>query len=79
MNEPRSVTPVTVGDIEIEPIEKTIVRVENVCGVTVVVAVKEPVAVVLRSPRGTWRVDLASLEVMSDPAATSGAAGATPR
>ena len=79
MNEPRSGTPVTVGDIEIEPIEKTIVRVENVCGVTVVVAVKEPVAVVLRSPRGTWRVDLASLEVRSDPAATSGAAGATPR
>jgi hypothetical protein len=62
MSGPRSGTPVTVGDIEIEPIERAVVRVENVCGVIVVVAVKEPVAVVLRSPRGTWRVDLASLD-----------------
>ena len=37
-------------------------RVENVCGVIVVVALKEPVAVILRSPHGTWRVDLASLD-----------------
>ena len=62
MSEPRSGTPVTVGDLEIEPIERSVVRVEHVCGVIVVVAVKEPVAVILRSPRGTWRVDLASLE-----------------
>ena len=62
MSEPRSGTPVTVGDLEIEPIERSVVRVEHVCGVTVVVAVKEPVAVIFRSPRGTWRVDLASLE-----------------
>ena len=62
MSEPRSGTPVTVGDLEIEPIERSVVRVENVCGVIVVVAVKEPVAVVLRSPRGTWRVDVATLE-----------------
>ena len=60
MSEPRSGTPVTVGDLEIEPIERSVVRVENVCGVIVVVALKEPVAVILRSPRGTWRVDLAS-------------------
>jgi hypothetical protein len=62
MSEPRSGTPVTVGDLEIEPIERSVVRVENVCGVIVVVAVKEPVAVIFRSPQGTWRVDLASLE-----------------
>lgn len=63
MSEPRPGTPVTVGDLEIEPIEKTVVRVENACGVIVVVALKEPVAVILRSPRGTWRVTLASLDV----------------
>jgi len=62
MSEPRPGTPVTVGDLEIEPIERSVVRVENVCGVIVVVAVKEPVAVIIRSPEGTWRVDLASLE-----------------
>jgi len=62
MSEPRSGTPVIVGDLEIEPIEKTVVRIENICGVIVAVALKEPVAVILRSPRGTWRVDLASLE-----------------
>ena len=62
MSEPRPGKRVTVGDLEIEPIERIVVRVENVCGVIVVVALKEPVAVILRSPRGTWRVDLASLE-----------------
>ena len=54
--------PVTVGDLEIEPIEKVIVRVEKVCGALVVVVLKEPVAVVLRSSSGTWRVDLADLD-----------------
>ena len=62
MSAQRSGTPVTVGDLEIEPIERVVVRVEHVCGVLVAVALKEPVAVILRSPRGTWRVDLASLE-----------------
>ena len=57
----RSGTPVTVGDLEIEPIERAVVRVENISGVFVVVALKEPVAVILRSPRGTWRVNLESL------------------
>ena len=51
MSEPRSGKPVTVGDLEIEPIERVVVRVENVCGVIVVVALKEPVAVILRSPQ----------------------------
>jgi hypothetical protein len=53
---------VTVGELEIEPIERAVLRVEHVCGVIVVVALKEPIAVILRSPRGTWRVDLASLD-----------------
>jgi hypothetical protein len=63
MSEERAGTSVTVGDLEIEPIERAVVRVENVCGVIVAIALKEPVAVILRSPRGTWRVDLASLDV----------------
>lgn len=62
MSEPRSGTPVTIGDLEIEPIERAVVHVEHACGVIVVVAVKEPVAVILRSPRGTWRVVLRSLD-----------------
>lgn len=60
MSETRSGTPVTVGDLEIEPIEQSVVRVEHARGVFVVVARKEPVAVIVRSPRGTWRVELAT-------------------
>jgi hypothetical protein len=62
MTRQQSGTPVTFGDLEIEPIERTLVRVENACGVLVAVALKEPVAGTLRSPRGTWRVDLTSLD-----------------
>ena len=52
--------PVVVGDLEIEPIERTVVHVEFVCGGLVGVAMKEPVAVIIRSPSGTWRVNLES-------------------
>jgi hypothetical protein len=62
MSEPRSGPRVIVGDIEIEPIERAVVRVEHVCGAIVAVALKEPVAVILRTPHGIWRVDLASLD-----------------
>ncbi len=58
MSDPRPGRSVTVGDLEIEPIERTVVRVENVCDGIVVVAMKEPVSVTIRSPAGTWRVNL---------------------
>lgn len=47
-----------VGDVEIEPIERIVVRVEQVFGGIAAIALKEPIAVVIRSPAGTWRVDL---------------------
>jgi hypothetical protein len=46
------------GDVEIEPIERIVVRVEQVFGGIAGVALKEPIAVVIRSPAGTWRVEL---------------------
>ena len=39
-------------------IARVVVRVEHVCGVIVGVALKVPIAVVVRSPAGTWEVDL---------------------
>ena len=61
MNAPRSGKPVRVGDLEIEPIERVIVRVESIGGGIVGVALKEPLAIIVRSPAGAWRVDLESL------------------
>ena len=52
----------TIGDLEIETIEKVVVRVEDVWGAIVGVASKEPVAVIFRSPAATWRVDLEHLD-----------------
>jgi hypothetical protein len=60
MSDSRPGIPVTVGDLEIEPIERTVVHLEYVCGGIVGVAMKEPVAVIIRSPSGTWRVNLES-------------------
>ena len=51
---------VTVGDLEIESTERTVVRVERVCGGIVGLAFKQPVSIVVRSPTGTWRLDLQS-------------------
>ncbi len=58
MNEQRSSEQVRVGDVQIEVIARVLVRVEDVCGVIVGVALKVPIAVVVRSPAGTWEVDL---------------------
>ncbi len=58
MNDFRPGQPRSVGDIEIEPIERIVVRVEKVLGGIAGVAFKEPIAVVIRTPIGTWRVDL---------------------
>ena len=71
MNDPRSTTRLIIGDVEIEAIERIVVRVENVCGGVVGVALKEPIAVVVRSPAGTRRVDLESLDRRDTDAATS--------
>jgi hypothetical protein len=60
MNDCRPGQPRTVGDVEIEPIERVVVRVEKAFGGIAAVAFKEPIAVVIRSPAGTWRVELAS-------------------
>jgi hypothetical protein len=58
MNDRRSSEQIRVGDVQIEVIARLAVRVEQVCGVIVGVALKVPVAVVVRSPAGTWEVDL---------------------
>ena len=62
MIELRAGTPVTVGDLEIEPIERIVIRVETVGGVIVGIARKQPVAIIIRSPMGTWSVDIESRE-----------------
>jgi hypothetical protein len=49
---------VTVGDLEIESTERIVVRVERVCDGIVGLALKQPVSIVVRSPGGTWRLDL---------------------
>jgi hypothetical protein len=49
---------VTVGDLVIEPIEQIAVRVEQVGSGIVGLAIKRPVAVIVRSPAGTFRLDL---------------------
>lgn len=57
----------TIGDVEIETIERVVVRVEHVWGAIVGVAVKEPVAVIIRSPHGTRRVDLEHIDDSAGP------------
>ena len=58
INDCRPGQPRVVGDVEIEPIERIVVRVEAAFGGIAGVAFKEPIAVVIRTPAGTWRVDL---------------------
>lgn len=49
---------IAIGGIEIQTIDRVVIRVEEVVGTIVGVAVKEPIAVIVRSPTGTWRLDL---------------------
>jgi len=72
MNDCRPGQPRTVGDVEIEPIERVVVRVEKAFGGIAAVAFKEPIAVVIRSPAGTWRVEL-SRNASEERASGSGA------
>ena len=51
---------VTAGGLDIELIERIVVRVECVGDGIVGLALKEPVSIVVRSPAGTWRLDLQS-------------------
>ena len=62
MSEIRSDTRVTVtaGGLEIEVIERIVVRVERVGDGIVGLALKQPVSIVVRSPAGTWTLDLQS-------------------
>jgi hypothetical protein len=66
MNVQRVGKSVTVGDVEIEPIESVVARVENVGGNIIGVAMKFPVAVVIRSPTRTWRVDFEDLSMCDE-------------
>jgi hypothetical protein len=49
---------VTAGGLEIEVIERIVVRVERVGNGIAGLAVKQPVSIVVRSPAGTWRLNL---------------------
>jgi hypothetical protein len=57
-NDQRSTESVTVGDVQIEVTTKVVMRVERVHGALVGVAMKAPIAVVVRSPAGTWEIEL---------------------
>lgn len=47
-----------VGDLMIEPVEQIVVRVEQVGSLVAGLALKWPVSVVVRSPAGTFELDL---------------------
>jgi hypothetical protein len=55
---------VTVGDLEIESTERIVVRVERVHDGIVGLASKQPVSIVVRSPAGTWTLELESEPVV---------------
>jgi hypothetical protein len=58
MTDHRRGQPIVIGNLEIEPIERVVVRAERIGTTIVGLARKEPVAVIVRSPNGTWRIDL---------------------
>jgi hypothetical protein len=66
MSDPRVGMPVTIGDLVIEPIEQIVVRVEQVGAGIVGLALKRPVSVIVRSPAGTFRLDLEGTESTGD-------------
>jgi hypothetical protein len=57
-NDQRWTEHVTVGEVQIEVTTKVVMRLERVHGALVGVALKAPVAVVVRSPAGTWEFEL---------------------
>jgi hypothetical protein len=54
----RTGPPVTIGDVVLEPIERVLIRIERLGPAVVGFALKEPVAVVVRSSAGSWRIEL---------------------
>jgi hypothetical protein len=54
---------VAVGDVVIEPIERIVVRVEQLGSGIVGLALKEPSSVVVRSLTGIFRFDLEDTEL----------------
>ena len=57
---PRGERP-SIGDIELQTLDRVTIRVDELGGTLVGVATKEPIAVVIRTATGTWRVDLETL------------------
>ena len=72
MTDRRRGQPIVIGEIEIEPIERVLIRVERVGTAIVGLARKEPVAVIVRSPEGTWRIALDDVD-WPDPPENHGA------
>jgi hypothetical protein len=58
--------PVTIGDVVIEPVEQVVVRVDQVGPAIVGLALKRPVSVIVRSPAGTFRLDLDGIDSTGD-------------
>lgn len=55
-------TPIYVDDLHLIPVETTYLRADHGHGFLMVVAVKEPVAVVIRSGRRIWALDIEGRE-----------------
>jgi hypothetical protein len=54
----RTGLPVTIGDVVVEPIERVLIHIERLGSAVVGFALKEPVAIVVRSSAGSWRIEL---------------------
>jgi hypothetical protein len=67
MTDRRRGQPIVIGDFEIEPIERVVVRAERVGTAIIGLAHKEPVAVIVRSPEGTWRIALDDVDCPDPP------------
>jgi hypothetical protein len=66
MSDHRAVKSITVGDLVIEPIDKTVVHVEQVGRGIVGLALKRPLSIIVRSPAGTFRFDLEDRDFTAD-------------
>jgi hypothetical protein len=59
-------TVIAVGDLSIDPVAKVVVHVEQVGSGIVGLAVKRPTAIIVRSQRGTFRIELGDPEFTGD-------------
>ena len=58
MTQERLGRPVTVGELRITPVERMSVRRETIGGRVWIAVAKRPVAILIRSPRSEWRIEL---------------------